>query len=97
MFTRYFLIQTPAVTDHTAEPSATEATPAAEPAKDDAKDEVKEDDKPVSRYSILSVIVANFLFRPKLPPRRRIGPRVRPSSPNFWDLSRTGGPRSRRR
>ena len=50
LFTRRFFVQTPAVTNHTAEPSATDATPAAEPAKEEAKG----DDKPVSCRSILT-------------------------------------------
>ena len=48
LFTCHFLVQTPAVTDQTAEPSATEATPAGEPAKEDAK----EGDKSASRHPI---------------------------------------------
>ena len=48
LFTRHFPIQVPAVANHTAEPSATEVTPAAEPAKEDVKEEAKGESEPVS-------------------------------------------------
>ena len=43
------------------------------------------------------MIVAHFLFRPSLLLRRRTGPRVQVSSPNFWEISTARSLRWRRR